>query len=196
MKLLMLGPHAQKLFEGKSSGLLELTHHDGPVSKDMIQALRPDGVVSFGYKHILSAGVIGLIGSQSINIHISLLPWNRGMHPNFWSWLENTPKGVSIHRITETLDGGNVLAQREVFFEGSETLASSYDNLIREAAGLFNEQWQVLLNQDVQGTRQQSNEGSFHLGRELNEFWGFLDEGWQTRCDRVRDLGREKGRWR
>ena len=39
-----------------------------------------------------------------VNLHISYLPFNRGSHPNYWSFVENTPKGVSIHEIDEQIE--------------------------------------------------------------------------------------------
>ena len=49
-----------------------------------------DFVVSFGYKHILSKEIINRLGCPIFNLHISLLPLNRGAHPNFWSFYDNT----------------------------------------------------------------------------------------------------------
>src|SRR5687768_13309593 len=73
-----------------------------------------DFVVSFGYRYIIPARYIDHYRGRMVNIHISLLPWNRGSDPNFWSWFDRTPKGVSIHAIDPGIDTGDVLAQREV----------------------------------------------------------------------------------
>ena len=42
-------------------------------------------VVSFGYKHILNKATLSTANRDPINLHVSFLPFNRGMHPNFWS---------------------------------------------------------------------------------------------------------------
>ena len=47
-----------------------------------------------------------------INLHISYLPYNRGSYPNYWSFKENTPNGVSIHHIDDGIDTGPVLVQK------------------------------------------------------------------------------------
>ena len=63
-------------------------------------------------------------------MHISLLPWNRGYHPNIWSFLEDTPKGVTIHYINEGIDTGDIIVQKEIVIdEDKETLKSSYEIL-------------------------------------------------------------------
>ena len=40
---------------------------------------------------------------------MSFLPYNRGSHPNFWSFVENTPKGVSIHEVSNGIDDGDII---------------------------------------------------------------------------------------
>ena len=56
-----------------------------------------DCIVSFGYRHLLRSDSIAAVGGNAVNLHISMLPWNRGADPNLWSWLENTPRGASMH---------------------------------------------------------------------------------------------------
>ena len=58
-----------------------------------------DLVISFGYRKILNKSLLKKLVRPAINLHISYLPYNRGAHPNFWSFIDNTPKGVSIHEI-------------------------------------------------------------------------------------------------
>jgi methionyl-tRNA formyltransferase len=49
-----------------------------------------------------------------INLHPSLLPFNRGKHPNFWSLVEETPAGASIHFVDESIDGGDIISQAQI----------------------------------------------------------------------------------
>src|SRR5690606_983365 len=82
--------------------------------KDIPEA---DLLVSFGYRHILKD-----LSVPAVNIHISMLPWNRGADPNFWSWLDHTPKGVTVHLMDQGIDTGPIIAQREVAFGFGQTL--------------------------------------------------------------------------
>ena len=73
-----------------------------------------------------------------INLHISYLPYNRGAHPNFWSWVKNTPKGVSIHFISEKIDAGDIIFQRKINFPNDNiTFRKSYNMLRAELDALF-----------------------------------------------------------
>ena len=88
---------------------------------------------------------------QIFNLHISLLPYNREASPNFFSFIENTPKGVTIHQINEGLDMGPILAPKELFFdESKETFASGYEKLILEIQMLFKENWSSISDKNYQ----------------------------------------------
>ena len=72
-----------------------------------------------------------------LNLHISYLPFNKGAHPNFWSFAENTPSGVTIHKINKKIDSGNIIYQKILDFELNKnkkklTFKDTYSVLISE----------------------------------------------------------------
>ena len=88
-----------------------------------------DFVISFGYRHIIKQEIIDLFPDKIINMHISLLPYNKGADPNLWSYLENSPKGVTIHKIDKGLDTGDMLEKVVVPLDPKETGESLHDKL-------------------------------------------------------------------
>ena len=136
-------------------------------------------LVSFGYRHILTADVLTQFPRRAVNIHISLLPWNRGADPNFWSFLEDTPKGVSIHYLTDRLDAGDILCQQEIFFDSEATLRSSYDILMDAAKKLFMRHWDDLKASRIK-SRPQTGAGSFHQKKDMEPYRSLLHQGWDT----------------
>lgn len=96
-----------------------------------------DLTVSYTYSYILPAEIILALNNNVVNLHNSLLPFNRGADPNLWSIVERTPRGVSLHYMDADLDKGYIIAQIFVNDSDEETLASSYDNLDRAAKQLF-----------------------------------------------------------
>ena len=70
-----------------------------------------DLAVSYTYRYILSSELLEALNNNVINLHNSLLPWNRGADPNLWSIAENTPRGVTLHYMDAGLDKGYVIAQ-------------------------------------------------------------------------------------
>ena len=143
-----------------------------------------DFIVSYGYKHILKADVLEKFQRRVVNIHISLLPWNRGADPNLWSFLENTPKGVSIHYIDLGIDTGDILVQREVHFSLEETLRTTYEKLSGDAEDLFQENWLDIRNQQIESSAQ-SMIGSFHLRKDRLRYEHLLVDGWDTPVSKI-----------
>ena len=111
--------------------------------------LHYDFIISFGYRHIIKKDIIDLFPDKIINMHISYLPYNKGADPNLWSYLENSPKGVTIHKIDAGLDTGDILLQKNVQDNIEDTLKTSYDRLINEIVSLFNENVDNILNNKI-----------------------------------------------
>ena len=175
-----LGSSAQSLHNMLNSH--EILHLEDPITLPLVTRFNPDLVVSFGYRHIVKPEIIANLGNKILNLHISYLPWNRGADPNFWSWLENTPKGVTIHLMDAGLDTGAILFQKEVQFNDSETLASSYEILQSEIVGLFANNLEHILNLDFEPKPQEIQAGSYHKSADKEHFFEALPNGWQTKC--------------
>lgn len=76
-----------------------------------------DLAVSFLYRYKLHTVHLNGPKYGCINMHPSYLPYGRGSCPNVWAIYERTKAGTTIHWMNERFDGGNILAQREVFYE-------------------------------------------------------------------------------
>lgn len=63
---------------------------------------------------ILPANVLKKATRGFVNTHPSLLPAQRGKSTSFWNIIERTNFGVTIHRLTEKIDKGEILAQRQI----------------------------------------------------------------------------------
>ncbi len=98
-----------------------------------------DLAVSYTYRYILSAQIIHALNNNVVNLHNSFLPFNRGADPNLWSIVEETPRGVTLHYIDDSLDKGFIIAQAFVNDTDEETFSSSYYNLDKAAKKLFME---------------------------------------------------------
>ena len=151
-----------------------------------------DWIVSFGYRHIIHPSVLAQFGSRAINLHISMLPWNRGADPNLWSFLEDTPKGVSIHYLDSGIDTGKILVQREVLPTRQDTLRTSYERLLREIESLFIDTWPAIRS-GKKDCRQQDGSGSFHVLSDRKRFQSYLTEGWETPVKKIVGLAKKIG---
>ena len=176
--ILMLGPKAKKLKTFFTN--YDLVYSDEPICANAVRRLRPDWIVSFGYRHIIRPDVISVMRRDSIiNCHPSLLPYGRGANPNYWSWRLGEPQGVSIHAVDAGLDTGPVFAQREVNFKapGELTLSQTYEALEHELVDLFKTVWPRIESGTLKPLPQDTSKGmSYHTTRELP----FLANGWET----------------
>lgn len=133
-----------------------------------------DLVISFGYRYILGNEIIQGTNAPILNLHISYLPWNRGAHPNFWSFWDDTPTGVTIHLIDDGIDTGPILFQKRVVFDlKKETFESSYCKLKIEIENLFIENMPRILSSEYEAYPQET-QGSSHRRSDLpNNFLGW-----------------------
>ena len=127
-------------------------------------------IISFGYKYIISEDILKK-KKNIINLHVSYLPYNRGAHPNFWSFAENTPSGVTIHKIDKGIDTGNIIYQKLLDFELNKnkkklTFKKTYSTLISEIENLFIINSKNLLNNEYNEFKQIGS-GTYHNSNEL-----------------------------
>ena len=114
------------------------------LDKDWCEEQNFDLTISYTYRYILTEEIITALKNNVVNIHNSLLPWNRGADPNLWSIIEETPRGVTLHYVDTGLDKGFIIAQELVQdINDKETLSSTYNNLDRAAKSLFKRAFSV-----------------------------------------------------
>lgn len=91
----------------------------------LILQYQPQLIVLAGFMRILSAGFIGTFAGRILNVHPSLLPNYRGLHTHR-RVLEagDTVHGVSVHFVTEELDGGPLVLQAQVDVRPGDTEAT------------------------------------------------------------------------
>jgi UDP-2,4-diacetamido-2,4,6-trideoxy-beta-L-altropyranose hydrolase len=164
-------------FLEKTSNVIQVSEK---ITKDFILKESPDFLVSFGYKHILKKDILDLFKrNNAINLHISLLPYNRGADPNFWSFVDDTPKGVTIHLIDEGVDTGDIIVQKEVFFGSDETLKTTYHKLQIEIISLFKKNWPKIKENKIKLLKQNDN-GTKNYLKDKEKFIHLLNKGWDT----------------
>lgn len=87
-----------------------------------LSALKPDLLVVAAYGQILSKEVLSIPTMGGINVHASLLPKYRGAAPVAWAIYHGESKsGVTIIRMSPSLDAGDMLAQESIDILDDET---------------------------------------------------------------------------
>ena len=60
---------------------------------------------------LLKGRIMAIPSLGWLNFHPSYLPYNRGKHTSFWSLVDQTPCGVSLHYIDACIDAGEIVAR-------------------------------------------------------------------------------------
>lgn len=121
--------------ENSNIATIALSHKDFDSRENYDQALiskidnfSPDVIVLAGFMRILSPGFVQYYQGKLLNIHPSLLPKYQGLNTHQRAIdAGDKEHGVSVHFVTEELDGGPVVLQAKVpVFEGdtSDDLAA------------------------------------------------------------------------
>lgn len=146
----------------------------------ILKQLKPKLVISYNYRYMISKECIEYMNGNIINLHISFLPWNRGSNPNIWSFIDDTPKGVTIHQVSVGLDEGDILFQRKIDFNLSKnTFETTYEKLNNEIQSLFQEHWDKIYSGTWKSYAQkQKGKGTYHTNSDLKELRKQIDFKW------------------
>ncbi len=95
----------------------------------------------------------------TFNLHASLLPDYRGAAPINWAIINGETKtGVSTFFIDEKIDTGEIILQKEINIDESETVGQLHDKLMHLGADLVNETVQRIESGTIQTTKQPEKE--------------------------------------
>jgi phosphoribosylglycinamide formyltransferase-1 len=103
-----------------------------------VSDLNPDLVVLAGFMRILSANFTNPLKGKLVNIHPSLLPKYPGLNTHQQA-IDNQDShhGISIHFVTEELDGGPIIAQGSMKLDLQSSLEKVIDKIHRIEHNLY-----------------------------------------------------------
>jgi methionyl-tRNA formyltransferase len=105
---------------------------------EIFQEAAPDLVIVAAFGQILPKEIIHGPRQGCINIHPSLLPKYRGAAPINWALIRGEEKtGVTIMRMDEGVDSGDILLQEETPIRPEESFGELHDRLAKMGAELL-----------------------------------------------------------
>lgn len=120
-----------------------------------LQEMRPDLLVVAAYGQILSRDVLAVPPHGGINVHASLLPKYRGAAPIAWAIYHGEKQtGVTIIKMSVSLDAGDMLAQEAIDIGPDETAGEVEARLAPLGAKLAIQVIEQIQNGTVQGRKQ------------------------------------------
>ena len=180
MKVLLLSPSPEKLLSCINSTDDEFVLLNTEVNKQFIVDSGINLLISYNYRHIIESEVLQIPGLRALNLHTSLLPFNRGSHPILWAILEGTPLGVTIHQIDKGLDTGPIVLQKEIqLFDQNKSLRELYKEINTALIDFFCTNWKNLREGNYT-TIPQMGPGTYHRSTIGHDFISSLDKSWDT----------------
>ncbi len=130
-------PCPVKIF-AQERGLPVLSPEKVKESLPELTALHADLFVVVAYGQYIPPSVLSLPKHSAINLHPSLLPKYRGSSPIQWSVANgDTVTGVTILYVSEKMDAGDIILQREVPIRPEDTSATLEPVLAQQGAELL-----------------------------------------------------------
>lgn len=106
--------------------------------RNNILPLGADLLVSFAYGHIFGPKFLSLFPAGGVNVHPSLLPKYRGCTPVPAAILNSDDKtAVTVQTLSLKMDEGDILKQREIILDKTETGESLLNNCAEIGAELL-----------------------------------------------------------
>ena len=123
--------HAIPVYTPEKIGAAELA---------LLRALEPAVIYSVYYRSLLPNEVLQSAALGAYNLHGSLLPKYRGRAPVNWMIVNGeTEGGVTLHHMVERADAGDIVAQRAVAIDDSDTALTLYRKIVPAGAALIHE---------------------------------------------------------
>ena len=123
---------------GQGLTVLQPERARDPAFLASVRELRPALGVVVAYGQILSQALLDIPTHGFVNVHTSLLPKYRGAAPIQWAILnDDAETGVTIMRIDEGLDTGDILTQQATPIHASDSAQTLHDRLAQMGAALL-----------------------------------------------------------
>jgi len=149
---------------------------------DKIRSLEADLLVVVAYGHILKKELLDIPRICSVNVHASLLPKYRGAAPINRAIINGETKtGITIIRMNERLDEGDIISSSEVNIDPDDNSLSLGEKLSREGSQLLLKTIENIKNDIVDFKKQDPLRASY--ARKLSKEEGLID--WQDEAVRI-----------
>lgn len=139
-----------------------------------LKSLNPDIFIVIAFGHILKKEVLEIPSFYSVNLHASLLPKYRGAAPINWATMNGETKtGITIIKMNEMMDEGDIILQREVDINPDDTSFTLGEKLSQVGADSLLRTLEDIENNRVNFIKQNSKIATY--ARKLKKEDGLID---------------------
>lgn len=140
----------------------------------IIDNLNVDYIFGIHFPYIIKKPLLKLPKVGVLNLHPAYLPYNKGWHTPSWAILDGTPYGATLHFMTECLDEGDIIHQKEIEILSSDTANDIYQKTLLLEVSVFKEAFPKILTLKPESIPQHEN-GTSHFKKELSSIQALTD---------------------
>ncbi len=137
------------------------------VSVEEMRGMALDFIILVHLQLKLPKVILDIPRKGVLNLHPAFLPDNRGWHTPSWAILNQTRFGATLHFMSEGIDEGDIVHQRETPVEASDTADTLYQRALELELEVFREAWSGLVSNQYSRTRQPEGDWPAHRKRDL-----------------------------
>ena len=127
-----------------------------------VLALNPDLVISAAYGQYVPTILLHTPRFKAVNVHASLLPKYRGAAPIHYALIKGESEtGVTIMYMEKEMDAGDILSQKQLPIEPSDTVGSLFEKLSLIGRDLLMDTLPKLFNDEITPKQQVDSEVTF-----------------------------------
>jgi len=142
--------------------------------RETLEEFKPDIIVVAAYGRILPPSILDLPRLGCINVHGSLLPKYRGAAPIQWAVINGeTEVGVTIMKMDEGMDTGDILLSARILASPDETAGSLFEKLANLGARTLSQALDLLREDKLTATPQNHKDAT--LAPMLNKEHGIIN---------------------
>jgi methionyl-tRNA formyltransferase len=152
---------------------------------ERVRELAPELILADSYSMLIRPEVLELPALGAVNVHYAPLPRYRGPNPTQWAIVNGESEtGVTVHYMTEAADAGEIIAQRIVPIEPTDTWVDVHARLEPVAERLLGEQLPRILEGTAERTPQDEAAATQFPRRTPDD--GRIDWSWSV--ERIHNL--------
>ncbi|OJF89733.1 methionyl-tRNA formyltransferase [Alkalibacterium sp. 20] len=124
--------------------------------------LRPDLVITAAYGQYVPTSLLHTPKFKAINVHASLLPKYRGAAPIHYALINGEAEtGVTIMYMEKEMDAGDIISQRHLTIENSDTVGSLFTKLSVLGRNLLMETLPHVFSREIKAQKQNESEVTY-----------------------------------
>ena len=174
----------EHILRKKNVNIIKIENINSEESLEFLKSLDIDVIFSIAASQIFKKNILELPKVGCFNIHTSKLPRNRGMMPNFWS-LYNYEKepvsAVTIHKMNEKLDDGDILIQKDFALDSKESLDSLIKRTKKMSAFVFLNAINLIENQSISFIKNDPTKATYNTFPRKEDVLRFKEKGLKLR---------------